>query len=206
MISGFKNNNEEKSNIAVVTNVDKTASVDVIEIVTKEIDFDPTMGVIETNVIVSTIPSEVLSTNHPLISFKKFDEEALREYLAGRESLLSESPYFEAIVDTAKAYNLNPLLLFAIAGQEQGFVTKSGKNAYKIANNPFNVFGSWQKYNTDIYDTSAIASRTVVMLSQGCPEGMNPITWINRKYAEDKNWWIGVVGLLEHMEDSVGYL
>jgi len=121
------------------------------------------------------------------------------------DSLLSQSPYFEAILETAEAYNLNPLLLFAITGQEQGFVVLTESNAHRMANNPFNVFGSWQKYNTNIYDAAAIASRTIVLLSQDCPEGMNPLTWINRKYAEDKNWWVGVSKILDHLEDQVAY-
>jgi hypothetical protein len=181
-------------------------AIDVKKVATIEIDIEPLLEKNQTNVIVSTIPVDVLAGNMPLIAYRPIDENALRNYLTAMDSLLSQSPYFEAILETAEAYNLNPLLLFAITGQEQGFVVLTESNAQRMANNPFNVFGSWQKYNTNIYDAAAIASRTIVLLSQDCPEGMNPLTWINRKYAEDKNWWVGVSKILDHLEDQVAYM
>ncbi|MBC7960182.1 MAG: glucosaminidase domain-containing protein [Vallitaleaceae bacterium] len=146
-------------------------------------------------------------TNHYLIeksiNYEEVNLEALKNWLIEKDSMLSEAPYFESIVNAAKAYNIHPLLMFAITGQEQAFVPKSNKNAASIANNPFNIYGSWEDYNTDIGDASIIAAKTVYNLSLGCPENMDIITWINRKYAEDPNWHIGVSNIFEQLKKEV---
>ena len=75
-------------------------------------------------------------------TFQAFDANAIKAYLHGRNSLLAEELYFTAIVESGRKHGIDPLLLFAVAGQEQGFVPKSAKKAKQIANNPFNVFHS----------------------------------------------------------------
>lgn len=112
----------------------------------------------------------------------------LRKYLVDRNSLLAEEPYFSTIISTAKEFDLNPLVLFSITGVEQSFVPKTSKQAYKIANNPYNVFYSWQRYNTNIKDTSRIAARTVLNLCESKPPNTDAFYWINKKYAQNKNW------------------
>lgn len=126
--------------------------------------------------------------------FKYIDvnKEKLRSFLINKNSLLAEEPYFSSIINSSKEFNLNPLILFAITGQEQSFVPKTDKSSKKIANNPFNVFYSWMEYNTDIVDSSKIACRTIINLCEDRPMGEDPFKWINRKYAEDKNWYKGV--------------
>ncbi|CAM4204899.1 Rho GTPase-activating protein [Paenibacillus tarimensis] len=131
------------------------------------------------------------------------NEDRLKLYLKKRSSMLAESPYFEAIIDTAQTFDIHPLLLFAITGQEQGFVPRTNKRALQIANNPFNVFHSWQDFNTDIYDSSAIAARTIVRLSRDKPDDMEPIRWLNRQYAEDPNWHKGVASIFASMQAFV---
>lgn len=132
--------------------------------------------------------------------YQLIDENSLREFLHLRGSLLGEEPYFSSIMSTSKDFNLNPLLLFAIAGQEQSFVPKETKDAKKIANNPYNVFNSWQKYNTDIHDSSRIVSRTVINLSKDKPNNIDLFVWINRKYSEDKDWHYGVRSIYEQLK------
>lgn len=126
------------------------------------------------------------------LRYVQVDEAKLAEYLKAKSSLLAEQPYLDAIIDAAEAFDIHPILLFAITGQEQGFVPKTNKQSKEIANNPFNVFHSWKEYNTTIHDSAEIAARTIVNLSKGRPEGTDPITWINRKYAEDPKWSEGV--------------
>jgi len=158
----------------------------------------------EENIIVEI---ETPISKHPHLpsyfTYKDVDENKLKAYLKSRNSLLEEEPYFSSIINTALEFDLNPLVLFAIAGHEQGFVPKSNPLATKIANNPFNVFVSWQEYNTDIVDSSQIAARTVINLSKGRPDGVDPFQWINRKYAEDKNWWKGVRSIFDRLEREV---
>lgn len=131
--------------------------------------------------------------------YREVNWEGLKAYLASRNSLLMEEPYFSGIIETAKEFQINPLVLFAIAGHEQGFVPKDHPEALKIANNPFNVFSSWQNYNTDIYDSSTIAARTVINLVEDYPADMDPFQWVNRKYAEDENWWRGVRSIFDRL-------
>lgn len=126
----------------------------------------------------------------------------LKDFLAKRNSLLAEEPYFSAILGTAKKYNLNPLILFAITGQEQNFVPKSEKYASKIANNPFNVFHSWKEYNTNIKDSSEIAARTIINLSENRPDTTDPFLWIGKKYAEDTHWGYGVRDIFKELEQE----
>lgn len=124
--------------------------------------------------------------------YTEINQSKLREYLNNKNSVLAEEPYFSEIISTSREFNLNPLILFAITGQEQGFVPKHHSNAYSIANNPYNVFYSWQRYNTNIEDTSKIVSRTIIDLSKGCPANMDTFTWINKRYASDQGWSKGV--------------
>lgn len=145
-----------------------------------------------------------LITNHlpDYLKYKQINQEALRNYLTQRNSLLSNEPYFSIIIDSAKEFNINPILLFSIAGHEQSFVPKDHKFAKKIANNPYNVFQSWEKYNTDISDSSKIVSRTVINLLKDRPETEDPFKWINRKYAKDKSWWKGVKEIYYLLEEK----
>ncbi|WP_051569245.1 glucosaminidase domain-containing protein [Alkaliphilus transvaalensis] len=138
-----------------------------------------------------------------VFQYRDINEDKLKAYLNSRNSILEEEPYFSAIISTAEEFQLNPLVLFAIAGHEQGFVPKDHPRATEIANNPFNVFYSWQHYNTDIVDTSRIAARTVINLSKDRPVGKDPFKWINRRYAEDQNWYKGVGAIYNRLELEV---
>ena len=167
------------------------------EQVSKDVNTDKTIAKEEEKLTVK-VTNNVTVNNQ--IKYKEIQKDALKKWLNDRNSILAEQPYFNAIIDTAKEYNLNPLVLFAITGQEQSFVQAKKTNAHIIANNPFNVHGSWKKYNTDIFDSSAIAAKTIIRLAKGCPEGTNVFKWINRKYAEDQNWWIGVNKIFKQLD------
>ena len=141
--------------------------------------------------IVNELPDE--------LRYAAIDEAALQAYLAGRKSLLADEPYYSAMMSTAWRYDIHPLLLFAIAGQEQGFVPRDHPEAERIVNNPFNVYYSWQRYNTTIDDSAEIAARTVLRWARDRPPGTEALAWINRKYAEDPAWSTGVRRLFEAM-------
>jgi hypothetical protein len=156
----------------------------------------------------STVKPSAVITNSVLkldvgmperLKYTEFDVKALKKYLKNRDSLLVEEPYFGAIVDNAREYNIHPLLLFAITGQEQGFVPKSSKDAAAIANNPFNVFHSWEDYNTDIHHSAEIAAKLIAKLAKSRPEGHEPFTWFNKTYAEDPLWSDGVSRIFEKL-------
>lgn len=137
-----------------------------------------------------------LTTHLPdWFKYKVIDESLLKSYLASRSSLLKDEPYFSSIMEVSKEFNINPILLFAITGQEQSFVPQDHVSAVKIANNPYNVFCSWQSYNTDIVDASEIACRTIINLSKDRPDSVDPLVWVNRKYSADQDWHYGVRSL-----------
>ncbi|AYD39900.1 CHAP domain-containing protein [Clostridium fermenticellae] len=122
------------------------------------------------------------------MNYININQSKLKQFLEQSNSLLADDSYFSVVISAASQYNLNPLILFAIAGSEQGFVPNNTSSAYKIINNPYNVYGSWQSYNTNISDSSAIAARTVLNLSKGMPQGTNLFSYIGPKYASDSNW------------------
>ncbi|WEK55858.1 MAG: hypothetical protein P0Y55_07380 [Candidatus Cohnella colombiensis] len=130
--------------------------------------------------------------SYDFLKYTEIDENAIKTYMRGRDALLAEEPYFGAIIESAKMHDVHPLLLFAITGQEQGFVPRTNKNAKEIANNPFNVFHSWQDYNTDIYNSADIAAKLIAKLAAGIPEDQDPFEWMNKTYAEDPLWSDGV--------------
>lgn len=137
------------------------------------------------------------------LRYTEVDVVALKKWLKNKNSLLAEEPYFSAIINAGKRNNINPLLLFAITGQEQSFVPRNQKNALRIANNPFNVYRSWIQYNTNINDSAEIAAKTIIKLSKNRPTAVDEIEWINRKYAQDKRWWKGVRRIFTKMQNEV---
>lgn len=162
------------------------------------------------NASLSSAPAD--SSNLPAVSdfplpgeytYHQLNTMELKSWLQSRNSLLEEEPYFSAILEAAERNNLNPLLLFAITGQEQAYVPKGKKNAKQIANNPFNVHHSWQVYNTGIADSAHIASRTILSISRTRPDGAHPIQWLNTRYAEDPEWWVGVNAIFEKLRREI---
>ena len=145
------------------------------------------------------LPDGVVNELPADLRYSKIDEESLRMYLENRGSLLTDEPYYGTLMDTAWRYDIHPLLLFAITGQEQGFVPRDQPDAARIANNPFNVYHSWQIYNTTIADSAEIAARTVLRWARERPPEMDALTWVNRKYAEDLKWAAGVRRLFDTM-------
>ncbi|TYP72519.1 glucosaminidase domain-containing protein [Paenibacillus methanolicus] len=137
------------------------------------------------------------------LRYADVDVERLTEYLDAKNSLLAEAEHRDIILKAAHENDIHPLLLFAITGQEQAFVPKSHKLAKKMINNPFNVFHSYQEYNTTLEDSARIASETVNKWSKNRPEGVDAIKWVNRKYAEDPNWAKGVTSIFRAMKRYV---
>ncbi len=137
------------------------------------------------------------------LRYQAVDEQKLVAFLNKRHSILAKQPYLDAIVAAAKRFDVNPLLLFAITGQEQGFVPTTNKRHKEIANNPFNVFHSWQDFNTNINESAEIAARTVVNISKDRPGSADPFSWLNRTYAEDPNWSQGVRSIFGALTEAV---
>lgn len=153
---------------------------------------------------ITKIDNKYPNSNLPeYIRYKTINEDKLKKFLDNHNSLLAKEPYFSTILSAAKEFNLNPVVLFSITGQEQNFVPKDTKDALKIANNPFNVYHSWKEYNTDIKDSSSIAARTLIDLSKNIPKDADPFLWIGKEYAEDRAWGNGVKSIFKELNDYV---
>lgn len=151
----------------------------------------------------SRVPGNELPVS---LRYTAVDTDKLQQYLEAKQSMLRYEPYFDTLLKTAETFDIHPLLLFAITGQEQAFVPEDHEQAERIANNPFNVYHSWQDFNTTIEHSAAIAARTIIRLSRDKPEERDPVEWINREYAEDPNWHKGVNllfgAMLRHVNSS----
>lgn len=145
----------------------------------------------------------------PLVyQYRHINKEALKKWLINRNSCLADEPYFSAIIRSAEKYNINPCLLFAITGNEQNFVPKNNPYAPQIVNNPFNVYGSWKIYNTNITDSSEIACETIIKISSDRPYDVDYLTWLNLRngtggYAEDPHWHKGVEIFFKKLNSEV---
>ncbi|MBC9786651.1 hypothetical protein H1S01_19605 [Heliobacterium chlorum] len=137
-----------------------------------------------------------------ILRYHPVNVEALRQWLQQKNSLLADEPYLSTIINISKEYDIHPFLMIAITGQEQAFVPRNVDNARKIANNPFNVYHSWQDYNTDINDSARIAAVTIINLSKDRPVKADPIAWINTRYSEDNRWFIGVEAIFTQLVDE----
>jgi len=199
MVKGLYN---EPEAIEETTTMMSTSIIDNGDIVAPIMDSSETADhKIEVNVVESSNDSSHL---HASLQFKDVDNETLQSWFSRNGSMVGQSPYFETILEVAEAYGVNPLLLFAITGQEQGFVPKDHEFAELMINNPFNVYGSWETYNTHIEESAQIAARTILTASEERPDDMDPVDWINQTYAEDENWSKGVKMILEQLEAVAG--
>ncbi len=126
------------------------------------------------------------------LAYQVYDLDRIRGYLKRANSLLANDPYFTEIIKSCERNDVNPLLLLAISGQEQGFVKRGSENAALIVNNPFNVYHSWVDYNTNISDASEIATITIRSILEKRPNATDSFKWLNQTYAEDPTWWQGV--------------
>lgn len=154
------------------------------------------------------IPDDVLPED---LKFKKANKNKLKKWLEDRKSYLAKESFIESFIAAGNQYDLDPLLLVAITGQEQSFVPENHRKAKQISKNPFNVFGSWEVYGESFEKSAMIAAATVIKLSKDRPEGEHPLKWINSKsnprgyYASHSRWWIGVNKFYNSLRKEVGY-
>lgn len=192
--------NTEKSYINKLTNL--------VDISTSNIpcfirNHNPSISYLYSQISVNESAKKITEHLPEYFQYKLVNKDALKAYLQTRSSLLREEPYFSSIINVAQEFNINPILLFAITGQEQGFVPQTELSAMQIANNPYNVFCSWKDYNTNIVDSSEIACRTIINLSKDKPESIDTLAWINRKYSADQNWNNGVRSLYNDINSFI---
>lgn len=129
-----------------------------------------------------------------VLRYQDVDTEALLTWLIQRGSYLAEQRYIAGFVAAGQRYDIDPRLLVAITGAEQSFIPRRDPLAWKIATNPFNVFGCWCATNLTFERSAMIAAATVARLSQDMPPGADAIYWLSDSanprgvYATGRNW------------------
>lgn len=132
--------------------------------------------------------------------FANFDYYAVKNYISQtRKGMIGSSEQFNQIIHEAYLNDIDPLLLFAIIGQEQAFVPNTSTDSLKILNNPYNVYHSWAEYNTTLRDSTQIAINTIKNRLDKAPKSVSAFQWLNETYAEDKNWHNGVSLIYAHL-------
>ena len=162
---------------------------------------NPTTILSETSytIRIKEVESDVQLPNE--FKFRDISKKSLNHYLEKKNSILTNDEYLDIILKVAEEKQINPILLIAIIGQEQGFVPQNHRQALRIINNPFNVFGSWIEYNTNLEDSTYIATETLIKRLSKLPPNTDPFIWINKTYAEDTNWWKGVKYFFYQLND-----
>lgn len=142
------------------------------------------------------------------LKYQAVNPDTVISYLQHYNSALANTSDVNIIIQAAQTHGVNPLLLFAVTGQEQCFDDTNNDNAADvaaIANNPFNVGGSWQTTNYTLAQSADICANFLAeRLSQAPPQGENAVEWINDPsnpngglYASENDsptpgWWEGV--------------
>ncbi len=70
-----------------------------------------------------------------------------------------------------------------------------------IINNPYNVFGSWQEYNTNFEEATIICLNTITTALKNRPENIDLVKFLNKKYSEDDSWYEGVTIIYTTLKD-----
>ena len=152
------------------------------------------------NVLHHTVPFGIKYESFPF-PYETFDYFAVRDYIADkRRGLIGSAVHFNTIITLAQVNDIDPLLLFAIIGQEQAFVPTDSYRATEVLNNPFNVFNSWLTYNTSLNESTQIAINTIKNRLNSRPIQTPPLIWLNGIYAEDENWHVGVRLIYQHLQ------
>ncbi len=155
--------------------------------------------------------------NPQALQYKAVNASEIITFLQGYSSDLADTADVNTIISAAQQYDINPLLLFAITGQE---VCLDSTTAYptlyiEMHDNPFDVYGAYNlTYGEyDLQQTADVAAETcATRLSVAPPAGENAIAWINDpgntagngQYAQDPGWATGVIAFFNIMNDLQG--
>jgi hypothetical protein len=134
-------------------------------------------------------------------------------FYRSRGSRLATPAAAAAIEIAAWRHDLDPVVLVAITGQEQGFVPQSSDP--RVARNPFNVYGCWCRTDIPLLTSANVAAATVATRLQCLPRaGSDLVVWINSRanpcvrregpYAADAHWGPGVSRLYAEVAAHLG--
>ncbi|MCF8565587.1 hypothetical protein LLE49_12750 [Alicyclobacillus tolerans] len=147
----------------------------------------------------------------PSLRYQNISPSKLYDFVHSKNSAFSLAD-IETICSVAKVYDVNPALMIAITGQELDFVQQGTSHETWKLENPFDVFGSWALYHTNLMQSATYAAEMIqVKLSAVPPRGEDPIIWLNDPknhagngvYATDASWAYGVQAIYNEIEADV---
>ncbi|KPV42706.1 hypothetical protein [Alicyclobacillus ferrooxydans] len=172
-------------------------------------DYDMALS-IEQDLIGSGGNMPVGDVTVPELRYKAVNPVQLYNYVHARQSLFTLQD-MQNLELAAKTYDVNPVLLLAITGQECSFDPVWIDHAAERHNNPWDVFHSYADYNTTFSDSANIAANTLRhKLSTPPPPGEDAIQWCNDPsnpwgaYAQDSQWAYGVEDIFANIEAYIG--
>lgn len=124
--------------------------------------------------------------------FSSIRTDDLKRYLEAKNSALLNSGYLNQLLTESKETDINPLLLVAILGQEQGYVPREHRYADIMLKNPFNIYGSWETHRIGFDKSLGEACFTINASLAKRTYYEDPFEVINKRYAQDPNWRLGV--------------
>lgn len=133
------------------------------------------------------------------LTYMPLNLQRVSELLVLYDSALLQGDYLSILDTIARREDVHPALLISIIGQEQGFVPAHHMYKEKILNNPYNLYGSWEKKQINFSRSTEICCQLINKMLSDCPPEAHPIEWINRTYAEDKKWHVGVTYFYEFL-------
>ena len=114
----------------------------------------------------------------PSLRYQNISPSKLYDFVHSKNSAFSLAD-IETICSVAKAYDVNPALMIAITGQELDFVQQGTSHETWKLENPFDVFGSWALYHTNLMQSATYAAEMIqVKLSAVPPRGSR---WLFRE-------------------------
>lgn len=143
------------------------------------------------------------------LKYEDIDPDWLVGWLKKKKSALASLQFVQACIKAGKKYDVNPLLLVAVTGQEQSFCPLGSSIA--MLNNPWNVFGNWQNTDLSVEKSAMYAAECIARLSSHRPANIHPVAWLNSQqnpsgmYATDPLWWMGVSYFFQQLLSDFGY-
>lgn len=147
-------------------------------------------------------PIEIIHTEQKKrhsLTYMPLNDQRVKALLMQYDSALLQNDYLAVIDEIAQQEDVHPALLISIIGQEQGFVPSNHSSKDKILNNPYNLYGSWEKKQISFRRSTEICCQLINKILSDCPPETQPIECINRTYAEDQAWHIGVTYFYEYL-------
>lgn len=135
-----------------------------------------------------------------------------KEYLNEIDSSLKDSKRCSIIVEEALVRDIDPILMIALVLRNESALDE--KDNTRFLSNPFGVYGGWNKYSTNLRDSTRICAVTLANYREDYigESGLSLLEYFNLRYAESDTeftWAHGVeekyIEIQQYLEKKEGY-